>query len=127
MSTAEHLFWLAVVLPLATGAVVDVWRNGSILAGWRAIVETRAAAFEGGYRNAWNFLAALLDCAFCLSYHAPAWLILAQYLPSLLLSSQGWHLLGRVWLLPSYSLAATRVSWLVNGLAPGRLRYHRQD
>ncbi len=123
MHPVEQVFWLVVVLPLAIGAIVDVWRNGSLFAGCRAFVEGMAAAYERGDRAPLTFLAALLDCSFCLSVHVPAWLLLLQFLPALGLSQLGWVTAGRLWLLPSYSLAAFRLSWLLNGLVPDHVRY----
>ena len=123
MSQTLQLVYLLIVLPLAAGAIVDVWRNGSIFVEQRALTEVRATAFELGERTLRNFLAALLDCTFCMSYHVPAWLLLTQYLPAVVLHYFSWHRTAWVLLLPSFSLAATRVSWLLNGLVPDHLRY----
>ena len=57
-----------VLLALAVGAVVDVWFNGSIFAGWRA----RAEAWE-------NTLSELLGCPLCLTYQAAIWLTLGLW------------------------------------------------
>ena len=123
MTLTEQLVYLLLVLPLAAGAVIDVWRNGSIFAELRARNEMRTAAFERGEFSIRNFVAALLDCSFCMSFHVPLWFVVTRYLPAVLLEHSGWHRWAQVVLLPSYCLAATRVSWLVNGLVPDHLRY----
>jgi hypothetical protein len=88
-----------VLLALATGAVVDVWLNGSIFAGWRARVET------------WeNTFSELLGCSLCLIYQVPFWLTLGLW--ALPMALRPWAAAGlRVILV---ALAAGRLAWLVH-------------
>lgn len=129
-------------LTLAASAVVDVWFNGSILAGPLAYCQARAddteaADYEaeaesdsaadagGGVRLADlvipTWLCKLLSCAFCLSHHTP-WLLAALfYVPGLFLEPP-WSLILKV---PLYSLAATRLGNILNAAAPASTQYDR--
>ena len=84
MTTAAHCLYLGVALPLAAGALVDAWRNGSIFAGSRAAVEATLESDATGLRG---FLAAMLNCPFCLGYHVPWLLLLTGYGPARLLEA----------------------------------------
>lgn len=103
---------------LASGAIIDVWHNGSIFATWRAIVQAKQDVAAPGTLQAW--WTELLMCPFCQSYHV------AFYLIVLLLAGK---YLGGMFDLAChsvvYGLAATRLSNLVNGLLPEKLRYDR--
>jgi hypothetical protein len=88
-----------VLVALATGAVVDVWLNGSIFATARARVETRD-----------NILSELLGCSFCLNYQVPLWLVVLLWLP-VVVAPWPVNLICRAWLL---WLAAGRLAWLIN-------------
>lgn len=142
-----------ILITLATGAVVDVWFNGSIFADWRAYLQARldredfdaadtaiddpdGIDFEDGgeelpfmMRTADkvipDFIVELLSCPFCFSYHVP-WigLVLFYLIPMMFSLSPGWVFL---WHLPVYSLAATRLSNLVNGLLPKELKYENDS
>ena len=107
--------WMCLVL--ATGALLDAWRNGKIFARHRVHVEQACAQPRNSVES---FFAELLDCAFCLSYHVPYVLLSVCALCGWLVP--GWQVVP--WTL-IYGLAATRASNLVNELLPGRLRYHK--
>jgi hypothetical protein len=87
-----------VLLALAAGAVVDVWLNGSIFAGWRA----RAEAWE-------NAFSALLGCPLCLTYQAAIWLTLGLW--ALPLGVPRWAAVALRGVL--IALAAGRLAWLI--------------
>jgi hypothetical protein len=94
--TGLDLLINVLLLALATGAVVDVWLNGSIFATWRARVET------------WeNTFSELLGCSLCLNYQVPIWLTLG------------------LWVLPAYvpALAAITLRTILIVLAVGRLAW----
>lgn len=91
---------LAIVL--ATGAVIDCWRNGDILSEWRSWSEAKA--------DTGSLLGRLLVCDYCLSFHVPLWLALSQ------LAVGPWVI---------YPLAATRASLLLDWLLPATLSYSR--
>lgn len=142
-----------IVLLLAASVVVDVWRNGSIFEQPRAYVEARVGgggfevpdAEEAGEPmpgdpygvtepQSWcmwaadtfmpDWLCALLDCSYCLSFHTPWLLALLFYFPPLFLTSP-W--LVWLWKLPVYSLAATRVGNIINACLPASERYDTDD
>jgi ABC-type spermidine/putrescine transport system permease subunit I len=74
---------------LATGAVIDVWHNGSIFATARAYVQAwNDSAKPESFRSLWT---ELLLCPFCKSYHIPVYLfvvlLLGNYLHDLLFDS----------------------------------------
>jgi hypothetical protein len=93
-----------VLLALATGAVVDVWFDGSIFAAWRA----RAEAWENAFSE-------LLGCRLCLTYQAVAWLTLGLWaLPQ---GVPRWLALGLQTLL--VALAAGRLAWLIDRVGRG--------
>jgi hypothetical protein len=96
-------FFQFLILALAASAAVDLWFNGSILAGARARVE----ASEG-------LVAELLGCPFCLTHWAAAAVLALFVLP-------GTYFPAFMW--PAYALAAARLGWIVNGLLPARLRF----
>lgn len=97
------------VYGLASGAVVDLWRNGSFLAGARAKVEARGGAF-----------AALVRCDFCLTFQAALWLVAGRAAAGGLLPVA----VGPVDV-AVVALAVGRAAWIVNGLLPERLRHDR--
>lgn len=108
------LDFLAVVL--ATGAVIEVWHKGSIFADLRARAQalqdvTDPDTLQGKALE-------LLLCPFCKSYHVPFWLFVA-----LLLGDWFGVTIGAVVRLVVYALAATRLSNIIDGLMPPRLRY----
>ena len=119
---------------LASVAVLNVWRQGSLFASWRLLIELRLELGEnqspafaadsdityleylvGNRLPLW--LAELLNCDFCLSYHVPAWLL-------------GWPILGEyvwpwsqtLWLLPIHSLAATTVIRILTHMSTERTK-----
>lgn len=134
--------WLDfLVLTLAASAVVDVWFNGSLFADWRAFCQAKAddapeetdgvVLVEEGQQLPWlmsladrfmpRWVAELLCCDFCLSYHAPWIVALVLFLPMMLVRSPELAF----WLrLPVYSLAATRLGNLINAWAPASAKYH---
>lgn len=106
--------FLAVVL--ASGAIIEVWHKGSIFAGLRA----RAQALQDvtDPESLKGRALELLMCPFCKSYHVPFYLIL-----SVLLGSWFNATIGTAVLVFVYSLAATRLANLLDGLLPPRMRY----
>lgn len=132
-----------IVLTLAAGAVVDVWFNGSLFAGMRAYMEVRAdddspphvywtfpsAPYYRG--DFWlciadfivpRWLAKLLTCHYCTSYHAP-WIILLFliFLPPYCVAAVAAEVLR----IPFYALAAARAGNLINALLPKNAQYDR--
>lgn len=114
--TAERIGELF-ILALAIFAAIRCWKEGSIFQGWRATVEAYAALFwEGKKRHFW---AAILDCPFCLSFHAAIWPELLVRLPEsihfVLTRTRKGHVLILVASLVRfllYCLAATAMSWI---------------
>jgi len=120
-----------IALALAAGAVLDAWANGSIFEDLRTYIARRADGYVGPPEDGlipdpsivreypwWarmldkvlpRFFALAWDCLFCSSYHAPAYLLLVFYLPSLALSPP----YDTIVKLPIYSLAATRAANLL--------------
>jgi hypothetical protein len=133
--------WLDfVALTFAASAVVDVWRNGSIFAMARAVLESRAdddhspnesassyAGSSGRVSWFWQylpmFLVRMLNCSFCCSHHTPWMLAVVFFLPALWLTGPWAWLLK----LPVYSLAATRLGTIMNAWAPEEAQYNRID
>jgi hypothetical protein len=104
------------VVVLATGAIIEVWHKGSIFQTIRAYLQalqdvTPLETFKGR-------LLELLNCPFCKSYHIPLLLFLTLLAGDSLGSRLAW--LPRVVI---YAWAATRLSNIVDGLLPGRMRY----
>jgi hypothetical protein len=136
-------------LTLAASAIVDVWRNGSIFEKARAYTEAKAdlgitddslPAVDNPYRGGqesldWaaaqrshsrgiiGFFCELINCHFCLSHHTPWILALLCYFPSLFVV-QPWDFLFK---LPIYSLAATRLSTILDAIVPQDAKYNRED
>jgi hypothetical protein len=118
------MWWLDfAAVALAAGALVDAWlvERGLFeelldkIAAWGTIQQADRQE-DGRLRwSAWwrNKLAYGLHCAFCLSYHTAFWLLLLFYLPSLWLSPP-WDVVCK---LPIYSLAATRLSLIIDAHA----------
>ena len=136
--------WLDfIVLTLAASAVIDCWFNGSLFADWRAFFETLAdepteaqspnqsPPGSLGYhelpplmtmadRVLPRWVAELLLCPFCFSYHAP-WIVgVVLFFPACLVETQWVAFLLK---LPAYSLAATRLGNLINAFAPEEAKY----
>lgn len=97
---------------LATGAILDVWKNGSIFANRRANLEVDA---ESG-----SFVGELFTCVYCLSFHVPVWLAGSSAILYWLFPD------SQLWRFPVYALAATRASFLLDGLLPAYLSYERK-
>lgn len=144
--------WLDfVVLTLAASAVVDVWFNGSLFAKWRALINDIAgdrytpgvlpshvepqdsyAASQSYQEMSWlmqladhympDFVAELLSCSFCFSYHAP-WMVGVVFFS--LASLAPWAWLAFLFKFPVYSLAATRLGNLINAWAPTEAQYEQ--
>lgn len=129
--------WLDfLALTLAASGLVDVWKNGSIFADWRAFMQDKAdepdqppttddaaepeeegeplpVLMRVADRVLPSILAELFSCSFCFSHHTPYILALVFFFPALFVSPD-WV----VWLLklPVYSLAATRAGTFLNAL-----------
>jgi hypothetical protein len=107
-----------IAVTLATGAVIEVWHKGSLFALARAYVQAKNdSAKYGSFRSLWT---ELLLCPFCKSYHIPL------YMYATILAGDWFG--GIVAVIPRmliYSLAATRLSNLIDGLLPPRMRYER--
>lgn len=108
------LDFIAVVF--ATGAIIEVWHKGSIFETARAYVQTWQdnAAPETLKGRLWE----LIMCPFCKSYHIPIYLFL-------LLLAGNWvgDTMAALVRVAVYGLAATRISNLVDGLLPDKMKY----
>ncbi len=102
------------LLCLASAAVVDVWRHGSLFAERRKAVDDAFVAYSA--RGLSPFHINLLSCWYCLSYWAPAVLVALFVLPGV-----AWPPLRPYISLPLASLAATRAVVMANGLLPAGL------
>lgn len=129
-----------VAVALATGGLVDAWKNGSLFVGTRAYLQARQ---EDADPESWMYLLwELLLCSFCLSYHVAFWLFvlitLGDVIPWGDLIRSGSHsklgpLIAWTASIPFgsfiraavFGVAAARFSFLINGLLPERLRYDR--
>jgi hypothetical protein len=106
--------FLAVVL--ASGAVIQVWHQGSLFASWRAYLQAVQDVTDPDTPK--GKLLELVLCPFCKSYHVPLYLYL-------LLLAGDWigATIGTGVRIVVYSLAATRLGNIVDGLLPPNLRY----
>ena len=69
-----------------------------------------------------KFVAEILSCDFCFSYHAP-WIVgMVFFLPALWVTTPWLVFLLK---LPAYALAATRLGNLINAVAPDQAKYNR--
>ena len=108
------LDFIAVIF--AAGAIIEVWHKGSIFELPRAYVQawqdvTPPESFKG---RLWE----LILCPFCKSYHIPLYLF-----AGLLASNWIGGIMPTLWRGIVYSLAATRVGNIIDGLLPPRMRY----
>jgi hypothetical protein len=110
--TGVDLLTAVVVLALAAGALVDIWLNGPVFAGWRARVE----AWE-------NTLSELLGCSLCLNYQVPIWLTLVLWAPTAL-GVKHWVAVGLGAVL--IMLAAGRLAWIVHAWLGPAYGYDRE-
>lgn len=101
---------------LAAGAVIEVWHKGSIFADTRAKLQALQDTTDPDTVR--GRIIELLLCPFCQSYHAPFYLLAA-----ILLGDWCGATIGAVARLMVYSLAATRLSNLIDGFLPVRMRY----
>jgi hypothetical protein len=106
------------VVVLATGAIIDVWHNGSIFALARAKIQAKNdVAPANSFTRLWT---ELLNCPFCKSYHIPVYLYAI-----LLLADWFGSIVSVIARLVIYGLAATRLSNIIDGILPARMRYDR--
>lgn len=100
----------------ATGAVIEVWHRGSIFANLRAYAQALQDTTDPDTLKGKGL--ELLLCPFCKSYHVPFYLLAA-----ILLGDWCGATIGTVVRLGVYALAATRLSNLLDGFLPARMRY----
>jgi hypothetical protein len=110
--TGSDLLLNVVLLPLATGAVVDIWLNGALFAGWRARIEARE-----------NRLSEFLGCSLCLNYQVPIWLTLGCW--ALPMYVPHWAALVLRGIL--IALATGRLAWLINAWLGPDYGYDRES
>lgn len=108
------LDFIAVIF--AAGAVIEVWHKGSIFDNLRAY--TQAVQDITPPETLKGRLLELLHCPFCKSYHVPIYLFLL-----LLAGNWGGSTIAALVRVVVYGLAATRISNIVDGLLPDRMRY----
>lgn len=105
-----------VAVTFAAGAIIEVWHKGSLFETARAYAQ--ALQDVTPYDTAKGKLLELINCPFCKSYHAPFYLFL------LLLAGTGiGGIVEGAVRLTIYSLAATRLGNIVDGLLPKESRY----
>jgi hypothetical protein len=101
---------------LAAGAIIEVWHKGSIFETARAYAQAWQDVTP--YDSLRGKILELINCPFCKSYHAPFYLFL------LLLAGNN---IGGIFdvcvRLVIYSLAATRLGNVLDGLLPKESRY----
>jgi hypothetical protein len=101
---------------LAAGSVIEVWNKGSIFADTRARLQAQQDVTDPD--TAAGKALELLLCPFCQSYHVPFYLF-----AGILLGDWCGATIGAVARFAVYSLAATRLSNLLDGFLPPRMRY----
>lgn len=112
--TISALDFLAVTL--AAGALIEVWHKGSLFETARAYAQ--ALQDVTPYNTAKGKLLELINCPFCKSYHAPLYLFL------LLLAGTGiGGMVETAVRVVIYSLAATRLGNVIDGVLPKESRY----
>lgn len=110
------LDFLAVTL--AAGAIIEVWHKGSLFETARAYAQ--ALQDVTPYNTAKGKLLELINCPFCKSYHAPLYLFL------LLLAGTGiGGIVETAVRIVIYSLAATRLGNVIDGVLPKESRYSK--
>jgi hypothetical protein len=97
-------------IALASGAIVDIWLNGSIFAALRARVEI--------YENAFS---ELMGCSLCLTYQAAIWLTLGLWLLPMFMPWWAALLLHNLLVV----LAAGRLAWVINAWLGPEHNYDR--
>lgn len=140
-------------LMLASGAVLEAWFKGDAFASLRAAMQSKSTTFwqkplprlalsseaaaagldeEDVSQPRWlqildrwvpDAVGAALSCTFCSSYHAPFWIGLICWVPSLWLP-EPWNALVKF---PIYALAATRAGNIATGMLPAKLHYESND
>jgi hypothetical protein len=101
---------------LAAGAIIEVWHKGSLFETARAYAQ--ALQDVTPYNTAKGKLLELINCPFCKSYHAPLYLFLF-----LLAGASIGGIVETATRVVIYSLAATRLSNVIDGLLPKESRY----
>lgn len=105
-----------VAVALAAGAIIEVWHKGSLFDTARAYAQAWQDVTP--HDSARGKLLELINCPFCKSYHVPFYLFLL--------------LLAGTWIggmvdtgvrVVLYSLAATRLGNVIDGLLPKDSRY----
>jgi hypothetical protein len=104
------------VAAIATNGLVDAWRNGSIFADRQALLQAEQDSSDVDSWKYWRL--ELYLCAFCHSYHIG----LLLFSSLLLVDCVPGGIILRALI---YGLAAGRLSWLLNGILPRKLQYHR--
>lgn len=132
-----------IALALAASAVVDVWHNGSIFANRRAMyqaredysyveadeadeLESQTAEEPHEAATPWQaplWFCRLMNCPYCLSHHTPWVLGVLFFLPAIMLH-EPWSFLCK---LPVYSLACTRLGFVLCAMLPETARYLRSE
>lgn len=106
------------VLILALSGIVDVWFQGSLFAGTRAMLEEWDPALTGGRTPVGR---EILICPYCLNHHV-GWLVLALFVGGTFLPP-GWELVAHF---PVYWIALVRSAWILQGILP-HTRYDRTE
>jgi len=102
---------LVIIAALATWQAVEIWRHSSIMAGFRASVET----WQPGR------LQELLQCPFCLSVHVALFCVIALIMPCVI------GPVGYVVAIPVAALAVARLANLGNDVFRRYCRTPRHD
>jgi hypothetical protein len=105
-----------VAVALAAGAIIEVWHKGSIFETARAYAQAWQDITP--QETAKGRLLELINCPFCKSYHVPFYLFL-----SLLAGDWFGGIVSAAIRLVVYSLAATRLGNVINGVLPPGSRY----
>lgn len=105
-----------IAIIFASGAVIEVWHKGTILAPLRARLQ---AIHDVTDNNSWRGrLLELTACPFCQSYHIPIYLMLGMWFSGYFGSTT-----KHVFEILVFGLAATRIGNIIDGLLPNSLRY----